>query len=218
MDNMQVLEKKPSDVIYEEKPVYEVCKRIFDVVCSLLALIILSPVLLIVAIVIMADDFGNPLFVQERSGRNGKTFRMLKFRSMYKDAEKRRAELLAQNEADGPIFKIAEDPRITKVGKFIRKTSIDELPQLINILKGEMSIIGPRPLPTYEQAACNEYQQQRLLVKPGLSCYTALDKHSEEDFDNWIELDMKYIRERSFATDIKIIFKTVGVVLGSKNC
>ena len=172
---------------------------------------------LVVSIVIMADDFGNPFFVQERTGMNSKIFKMIKFRSMRLNAEKERNDLLAHNEADGPIFKIADDPRVTRVGRFIRKTSIDELPQLINILKGDMSIIGPRPLPTYEQAACNDYQQQRLLVKPGLSCYTALDKKSEEDFDKWIEMDMKYIRERSFATDINIIFRTIGVVLRRKN-
>lgn len=202
---------------FEEKPIYEVCKRVFDVVCSLIALVVLSPLFLIVSVAIIIDDFGNPFFVQERTGKNGKIFRMYKFRSMKINAEKERNSLLSQNEADGPIFKIADDPRVTKVGKFIRKTSIDELPQLVNILKGEMSIIGPRPLPTYEQDACNEYQKQRLLVKPGLSCYTALDKKCEDNFDYWIELDMKYIRERSFFTDIKIIIRTIGVVFGHKN-
>lgn len=209
--------KEAAGIEFKEKPVYDFVKRVFDIVCSLFALIILSPVLLIVAVIIMVDDFGNPFFVQARTGKDSKVFKMYKFRSMRLNAESERNDLLSQNEADGPIFKITEDPRITKVGKFIRKTSIDELPQLINILKGEMSIIGPRPLPTYEQEACNEYQQQRLLVKPGLSCYTALDKNAHDDFDRWIELDMKYIRERSFATDIKIILKTVGVVFGSKN-
>ncbi len=224
MDNMIIQEssaegivKEAAGIEFKEKPVYDFVKRVFDIVCSLFALIILSPVLLIVAVIIMVDDFGNPFFVQARTGKDSKVFKMYKFRSMRLNAESERNDLLSQNEADGPIFKITEDPRITKVGKFIRKTSIDELPQLINILKGEMSIIGPRPLPTYEQEACNEYQQQRLLVKPGLSCYTALDKNAHDDFDRWIELDMKYIRERSFATDIKIILKTVGVVFGSKN-
>lgn len=223
MDNLQLQENADTTGIvsektkFVEKPVYDFFKRAFDIVSSLFALIVLSPVFLIVSIVIMADDPGNPFYVQMRTGKNGKDFKMYKFRSMYMDAENKRNELLEQNEADGPIFKIADDPRVTKIGKFIRKTSIDELPQLVNILKGEMSVIGPRPLPTYEQAACNEYQQKRLLVKPGLSCYTALDKKSEENFDNWIELDMKYIRERSFATDIKIIFRTIGVVLGHKN-
>ncbi len=226
MDNLQVQDEEISQqteavktkIDFTEKPVYDFFKRAFDIVCSALALVVLSPVFLITAIAIMADDFGNPFFVQNRTGKNQNVFRMYKFRSMKINAESQRDSLLEQNEADGPIFKIAQDPRVTKVGSFIRKTSIDELPQLINILKGEMSVIGPRPLPTYEQDACNEYQQQRLLVKPGLSCYTALDKNSEEDFDYWIELDMKYIRERSFATDLKIIFKTVGVVLGRKNC
>lgn len=219
MENTQVLERENTaeKLDFVEKPVYDFFKRTFDVVCSLIALVVLSPLLLVIAIAIVIDDFGNPIFVQERTGLHSKTFKMLKFRSMKVNAESERSALLAQNEADGPIFKIADDPRVTKVGKFIRKTSIDELPQLLNILKGEMSIIGPRPLPTYEQAACNEYQQKRLLVKPGLSCYTALDKKSEENFDYWIELDMKYIRERSFLTDIKIIFKTIGVVLGHKN-
>ena len=228
MDNIQVMdseiaeevqteEKQQTDSVYTPKPVYDFFKRAFDVICSVLALIVLSPLFLIISIVIMIDDFGNPFFVQERTGMNSKNFKMIKFRSMRLNAEKERESLLSQNEADGPIFKIADDPRVTKVGKFIRKTSIDELPQLVNILKGEMSIIGPRPLPTYEQAACNEYQQQRLLVKPGLSCYTALNKNSEDDFDKWIELDMKYIRERSFLTDVKIIFRTIGVVLGHKN-
>ena len=221
MEDIQVLERealrdKP-DIGFKSKPVYDFFKRVFDIICSFLALIVLSPVLIVVAVTIMIDDHGNPIFVQERTGKNSKPFKMLKFRSMKLHAEKERNDLLSQNEADGPIFKISDDPRVTKVGRFIRKTSIDELPQLLNILKGDMSIIGPRPLPTYEQAACNEYQQQRLLVKPGLSCYTALDKKSEEDFDYWIELDMKYIRERSFLTDIKIIFRTIGVVFKHNN-
>ena len=170
-------------VEYKEKPLYEIFKRVFDVLCSAFALIVLSPLFLAVSLAIITDDFGNPIYTQMRTGKNGKEFKMFKFRSMYKDAEQRRSELLDKNEADGPIFKINEDPRVTKVGKFIRERSLDELPQLVNIIKRDMSIIGPRPLPTYEQAACNEYQQQRLLVKPGLSCYTALDKHSEDNFD-----------------------------------
>ncbi|MBQ5333267.1 MAG: sugar transferase [Oscillospiraceae bacterium] len=205
------------DIGYKEKPVYDVFKRLGDIVCSLLALILLSPLLIGVAAAIMIGDPGNPIYTQERTGKDSKTFIMYKFRSMRKGAEKERDSLLAQNEADGPIFKISDDPRVTKVGRFIRKTSIDELPQLVNIIKGDMSIIGPRPLPTYEQEKCNEYQQQRLLVKPGLSCFTALEKNSKDDFDHWIELDMKYIRERSVLTDIKIIIRTIGVVLKLNN-
>lgn len=202
---------------FVKKPVFDVMKRIGDVLCSLLALIVLSPVFIVVSLIIVIDDFGNPFFAQRRVGKDGKVFKMLKFRSMYMDAEKRRNDYLKENEADGPLFKIKNDPRITKVGAFIRKTSIDELPQLINILKGDMSIIGPRPFVTYEQENFTEYQNKRHLIKPGLSCYAALDSTSHDDFDKWIEYDLKYLKERSVLTDIKIIFATVGVVLGRKN-
>ena len=184
---------------------YKSCiKRCLDFLLSLCAIIILSPVLLVLCILVRTK-LGSPVFFhQERPGRNEKIFTLCKFRTMT-DARDANGELLP------------DSVRLTKFGKFLRATSLDELPELFNILKGDMSIIGPRPLPTYEQAACNEYQQQRLLVKPGLSCYTALDKKSEEDFDYWIELDMKYIRERSFLTDIKIIFRTIGVVFKHNN-
>ena len=205
------------DIGYREKPVYDIFKRFGDIVCSLLALIVLSPLLIAVAAAIMIEDSGSPIYAQKRTGKDSKTFIMYKFRSMRIGAEKERDSLLSKNEVDGPLFKIADDPRVTRVGKFIRRTSIDELPQLVNIIKGDMSIIGPRPLATYEQDKCTEYQKQRLLVKPGLSCYTALEKNSKENFDHWIELDMKYIRERSVFTDIKIILRTMGVVLGFKN-
>ncbi len=203
--------------IFVKKPAYDFFKRVFDISCSLVALIILSPVFLIITLIILIDDFGNPFYLQKRTGYRGKIFTMIKFRSMVSSAEGKRNELLKSNEADGPIFKIENDPRLLRSGKRLRKYSLDELPNLINVLLGSMSIIGPRPLPVYEQNACNKYQNQRLLVKPGLSCYTALDKNSEKNFDNWIELDLKYIRERSFKTDLKIIFKTMGVVLKHKN-
>jgi lipopolysaccharide/colanic/teichoic acid biosynthesis glycosyltransferase len=201
---------------FHEKRAYNFAKRAMDIICSLAAIIVFSPLLLIIAIAIMADDFGNPVFAQKRTGKDGKEFLMLKFRSMYKDAEKRRAELLQYNEADGPIFKLKNDPRVTKVGAFIRRTSLDELLQLFNVLVGSMTIVGPRPLPTYEQAQCDAYQSQRLLVKPGLSCYWQVSGRSDTDFAELIELDLKYIRERSLWTDIKIIIKTVLVVVKSK--
>lgn len=200
----------------EDKTFYEICKRIMDVVCSLLGLILLSPLFLITAIAIKREDKGPVIFAQNRTGKDGKVFRMYKFRSMFVDAEKRRAELLAKNEADGPLFKMADDPRITKVGKFIRRTSIDELPQLVNILKGEMSIVGPRPLVTYEQDQCNEYQAQRLLVKPGLTCIWQVSGRSDTKFDELIEMDLEYIRKRSLWLDIKLILKTVVVVFTHK--
>ena len=200
----------------ESKPVYEFFKRAFDIVASLLGIIVLSPLLLVIALIIKFSDKGPVFFVQNRTGKDGKVFKMYKFRSMYVDAEKRRNELLDQNEADGPLFKIAKDPRVTKIGAFIRKTSIDELPQLFNCLIGNMSVVGPRPLVTYEQDQCTEYQAQRLLVKPGITCYWQIIGRSDLNFDDLIELDLKYIKERSFLTDIKIIFKTFSAVLKSK--
>jgi Sugar transferases involved in lipopolysaccharide synthesis len=131
--------------IYQSKPVYDMVKRVFDITCSLVALAVLSPLMLAVMILIVIDDFGNPVYTQERVGRDGKIFKIYKFRSMYKKADKKIEELMAKDECKGATFKMKNDPRITKIGHVIRKTSIDELPQLINILKGEMSIVGPRP-------------------------------------------------------------------------
>lgn len=200
----------------ESRLFYHICKRIMDVVCSAAALAVLSPIFLAVAVAIKLEDKGPVIFTQNRTGKDGKVFRMYKFRSMYVDAEKRRSELLARNEADGPLFKIADDPRVTKVGRFIRRTSIDELPQLVNILKGEMSIVGPRPLVTYEQNQCTEYQAQRLLVKPGLTCIWQVSGRSDTSFDELIEMDLEYIRNQSLWLDIKLILKTVVVVFTHK--
>lgn len=193
---------------------YLATKRTFDVVSSALGLVILSPLFLGVAIAIRLEDGGPVIYVQERSGKDNKPFRMYKFRTMCKDAEKLHESLLSQNELDGPAFKMKNDPRITKVGHFLRKTSIDELPQLLNILKGEMSVVGPRPLPTYETAKCTEYQKQRLAVTPGLTCYWQCSGRNDIEFDEWMELDFKYIREQSIGTDLKILLKTVKSVLG----
>ena len=196
------------------KPVYEVCKRIFDIVMSTLALIVLSPVFLAVAIAIKCEDGGKVFFKQDRMTKGAKVFGMYKFRSMCPDAESKLDELMDQNEMEGPAFKMENDPRITKVGKFIRKTSIDELPQLINIIKGEMSIIGPRPPLVREVKEYTPYQMHRLDVKTGLSCYRECYGRSNiHDFDEWVESDLKYIRERSFWTDIKVILLTIKVVI-----
>lgn len=201
----------------KEKPVYDVFKRIFDLVMSTFALIVLSPVFLVVSITIWAEDGGKPIFAQTRLTKNGKEFKMFKFRSMCPDAEKKLADLLAKNEMKGPAFKIHDDPRITKVGRFIRKTSIDELPQLLNIIKGDMSIIGPRPPLPREVAQYTPYQMHRLDVKTGLACYhECMGRSDDKDFDKWVESDLKYIRERSFLTDLKVIFMTAKVVLTGK--
>lgn len=195
---------------------YWAIRRAQDILFSLLALIVLAIPMLIVALVIWIDSPGaSPIFAQTRVGRDGKHFKFLKFRSMIPNAEAKLAELLDKNEMDGPVFKIKEDPRITRVGKFIRKTSIDELPQLINILRGDMSIVGPRPPLPREVEQYNDYEKQRLYVTPGLTCYWQIQPHRNDlTFEEWMELDLKYIKERSFWVDWKIIFGTVKAVLG----
>ncbi len=195
---------------------YNFCRRFRDIFCSALALLVLWPFMLITAIAIVIDSPGAPaIFVQERIGKDGKPFKFYKFRSMCADAEAKLESLMALNEMDGPAFKIKDDPRITRVGKFIRACSIDELPQLINILKGDMSIVGPRPPLPREVAQYTDYDNQRLLVVPGLTCYWQIKTNRNDiAFDEWVALDVKYIKERSFLTDWKIIFMTVGAVLG----
>lgn len=201
--------------LLKDKRVYWFFRRTQDIFFSLLALIVLFPFLAFLALIIFIDDpHGSPFFVQERIGRNGKPFQFIKFRSMIVNAEAKLDELLDQNEMDGPVFKIKDDPRITRIGKFIRKTSIDELPQLLNILKGDMSIVGPRPALQREVEQYNEYQRQRLYVTPGLTCFWQVQpRRNDLSFDEWMELDIKYVRERSFLVDWKIIFLTVGAVL-----
>jgi len=191
-------------------------RRSQDIFFSSLALVVLSPIMLLVALIIVIDSPGaSPIFVQNRVGKDGKIFRFLKFRSMIPNAEAKLQELLDRNEMDGPVFKIKRDPRITRVGKFIRKTSIDELPQLINILRGDMSIVGPRPALPREVEQYGDYEKQRLYVTPGLTCYWQIQPHRNNlSFEEWLELDLKYIRERNFWVDWKIIFRTVGAVLG----
>lgn len=213
-EEQEAVQGEDEGIAFEEKPVYDFFKRVFDVVCSSLALIVLSPLFIVVSIAIMIDDFGNPFFVQERTGKDSKPFQMYKFRSMKNNAENELNELMKFNEYAEVHFKMENDPRITKVGKFIRKTSIDELPQLINVIKGDMSIIGPRPFVPSEQG---QLPADRLLVRPGLSCYWQIADTAKMSNEEQLELDYKYIRERSFATDIKMIFRTVGVVFGKKN-
>ncbi|HHT57150.1 MAG TPA: sugar transferase [Herbinix luporum] len=200
----------------KEHKLYFAIKRIMDIILSFLGLIILSPIFLITAIAIRLESKGKVIFSQTRTGKDGKEFKMYKFRSMCEDAEKLRSSLLDQNKMDGPVFKIVEDPRVTKVGHFIRKTSIDELPQLINILKGDMSIVGPRPLVTYETSQFSDYENQRHQVKPGLTCYWQISGRNDIPFSQWIKLDIKYLEDMSLWTDVKIIFLTIKVVLTGK--
>ncbi len=190
---------------------YWVLRRAQDIVFSLLALILLAPLALVISLAIVLDSPGDgAIFRQRRVGRDGKLFWLYKFRTMCPDAEKRLNELLKLNQMDGPVFKIKDDPRITRVGRFLRKTSLDELPQLLNVLRGDMSIVGPRPALPREVELYSDYQRQRLYVTPGLSCYWQIAPHRNEmSFDEWVALDLKYIRERSFWVDWKIIFLTV---------
>lgn len=203
--------------IYDKSISYFVVKRIIDFVGSLLGLIVMSPIMLITAIAIKIDSDGPIYFEQNRVGLNGEIFKMYKFRSMICDAEKHLDELMDKNEMSGPMFKIKNDPRITKVGKFIRKTSIDELPQLFNILKGEMSLVGPRPNLPGEVSKFSEYQKNKLLAKPGLTCYWQVMGRNSIGFDEWMKLDLKYIEDRSISLDIILILKTFGVLFGDKN-
>ena len=214
--------KKPETQLLDRESVlqnnrgYWRLRRTQDVVLSLLAMAVLWPFMLIVALVIVLDSPGaGPIFAQTRIGRDGKEFTFYKFRSMIPNAEEGLHDLLPHNEMEGPVFKIKNDPRITRFGRFIRKTSIDELPQLWNVLRGEMSIVGPRPGIPREVEQYDDYAKQRLLITPGLTCYWQIQPNRNElTFDEWVELDVKYIKERSFLTDWKIIFATFGAVFG----
>lgn len=190
-------------------------KRLQDIVLSVLALVVLFPVLLIISLIIVVDSPGeSPIFVQTRVGMNGRKFRFYKFRTMRPDAEKYLEELLSRNEMTGPVFKIKNDPRITRIGKLLRRTSLDELPQLWNVLKGDMSIVGPRPALPRETEQYDEHAWKRTAVMPGLTCYWQIQpKRNSLPFEKWLELDLKYIEERSFLVDWKIIFGTAGAVL-----
>lgn len=196
---------------------YELVKRLIDVVCSFLGVLVLSPLFIIIAIIIKTTSKGPVFFSQKRVGKNGKEFDMYKFRSMVVNAEELKEKLAAQNEMSGPMFKMKDDPRVTKVGKFIRKTSIDELPQLWNVLKGDMSLVGPRPSLPKEVAQFEDWMYRRLEVKPGLTCYWQVSGRNNIDFEDWMKLDCRYVDERNLWIDIKLIFKTVGVLFGDKN-
>ena len=201
--------------ILRTKRLYWMGRRAQDILFSLLALIVLAVPMAIVALVIWADSPGaSPIFSQDRVGRDGKVFKFYKFRSMVPNAEAKLQEVLDQNEMDGPVFKMKNDPRITRVGRLIRRTSIDELPQLVNILKGDMSIVGPRPALPREVAQYTDYERQRLYVTPGLTCYWQIQPNRNElTFDEWMELDLKYIQDRNFWLDWKLIFQTIWAVL-----
>lgn len=203
------------NTINDGKGTYRVFKRIQDIILSLLGLILLSPLLIITALIVFFEcPKASPIFVQDRIGKNGRVFRFYKFRSMIPDAEAHLDELLDQNEMEGHAFKMKNDPRITKVGRFLRKTSIDELPQLINVLKGDMSIVGPRPPLPREVEKYDEYELQRLYVTPGLTCYwQTTPNRNDMTFEEWLQMDLEYIEDRNLKTDWSIILGTFFAVL-----
>ncbi len=202
----------------EKSFMYYFLKRTIDIIGSLIAIVLLSPIFVIIAITIKIDDpKGKIFFSQYRNGKDSKLFKMYKFRSMVHNAEELKNLLQDKNEMNGPVFKIKDDPRITRIGKFIRRTSLDELPQLFNVLKGDMSFVGPRPPLPKEVEQYNDYQMQRLSVKPGLTCYWQVSGRNNIDFDEWIELDLKYIKERNILLDLKLIFITIPCLIGDKD-
>ncbi len=201
--------------IYDHKPnIYKWLKRSFDVVAALAALVVLFPVFLITAVAIFVEDGGPIFFTQQRAGKDMKSFKIYKFRSMYRNAEAQFEKMQVQNEQTGHAFKIKNDPRITRVGKFIRRYSIDELPQLFNIIKGDMSVVGPRPIIYSQMEECNAYEKQRLIVRPGLTCYWQVCGRAKIKWDRWVELDLQYIHDMSIKKDIELIIRTFPAVFG----
>lgn len=207
----EVTEKRLNELIQKRSfRSYWRKKRTFDLIVSSLLLAIAAIPMGLIAIAIFLDDpHGSPIYKQIRVGRHGKEFYMYKFRTMYVDADERRAALMDQNEMDGPVFKIKEDPRITRFGKILRKLSIDELPQFINVLKGQMSLVGPRPPLPGEVEQYSDYSKLRLIVTPGITCdWQIASNRNDISFDDWVEMDLKYIENRTTMGDLKIIFKT----------
>lgn len=202
----------------QRKGSYRFCKRVFDIIFSTGVLLVFSPLYLLLALIIFLDDpHGSPFYTQMRIGRDGRLFRFYKFRSMVVNADELKSSLLDRNEKEGPAFKIKDDPRITRVGRFIRRTSLDELPQFWNVLKGDMTIVGPRPPLAEEVAQYNRYHKLRQLAVPGLTCYWQIQKNRDDiSFDNWIALDIQYIRDQNFLLDLKLILLTLRAMISGQ--
>jgi len=189
-------------------------KRVMDIVLSVFLLILLSPLFLLVAFMIIFDSAGPVLFRQDRVGLNKRRFKLYKFRSMVDGAAELQPELETINEANGPVFKIKNDPRITPIGKFLRKTSIDELPQLVNVLKGDMSLVGPRPLPVRDYNGFDQdWHRRRFSIRPGMTCLWQVNGRSNVNFEKWMQLDMHYIDHWSLWLDLTILAKTIPVII-----
>lgn len=193
-------------------------KRVIDVIISLVGLIVMAPVFLLIAVVIRRQDSGPVFFVQKRSGQHGRVFRMYKFRTMVPDAEQLKVRMNLRNDADGPVFKSRDDPRVTRFGRFLRKYHVDEFPQLLNVLKGEMSIVGPRPLPVEEMQSLGAQYDRRLDVAQGLTCFWQVEGGHQMPFEKWMESDIRYVDEWSLLVDFRIMFKTVFHVFRGLGC
>ncbi len=200
----------------EPGAVYHLVKRSLDIVVALVALVLLIPLILVVVLAVRATSAGPILFSQTRCGQDGRCFRLMKFRTMVSDAERIRRELAHLNEMSGPMFKVRLDPRITPVGRVLRKFSIDELPQLVNVLRGDMTLVGPRPSIVAEVDQFTPLQRRRLAVKPGLTCLWQVSGRSDLTFDQWVALDLDYIERRSVRLDLLILLRTVPAVLSGR--
>ncbi len=205
-----------SDYNIRQSRLYLITKRALDLIVASLIVLMVLPLVPVIVLLIKMDSKGPVLFRQKRVGKNGKVFELFKFRSMVDGAEKALDSLRPLSNREGPIFKIEEDPRITRVGRFLRRSSLDELPQIINVLKGDMTIVGPRPNLPSEVAQYLPWQRTRLLVRPGITCFWQVTGRSHIGFQEWMRLDLEYIRKRSIKTDLKIIFKTFPAVIARK--
>jgi lipopolysaccharide/colanic/teichoic acid biosynthesis glycosyltransferase len=199
----------------QDSKAYHATKRLFDILIASIGILLLTPVIIMLCLAILIEDGAPIVYYQARTGRGGRSFRFFKFRSMVRNADAVKAQLQKQNEADGPIFKMKNDPRVTRVGRFIRRTSLDELPQLINVLRGEMSVIGPRPLYTPEADKLDERFARRHEVQPGLLCLREVCGRSELTFDQWMELDLVYVKTHSLRTDLTIMLRAIPAILSS---
>jgi lipopolysaccharide/colanic/teichoic acid biosynthesis glycosyltransferase len=204
------------DVVLNDTLAYIAGKRLFDLAVGLLVFVFVIPIVPLIALMIKLDSPGPVFYRQDRIGRGGRPFRFYKFRSMYREADRRRTELESRNEQEGPVFKIKADPRITPVGQFLRRSSVDEIPQILNVLRGEMSIVGPRPPLPVEVARYQPWHRRRLDVKPGITCLWQIAGRSQIGFDEWMRLDMEYLRTRSLRTDIAIFLKTLPAVMARR--
>ena len=196
--------------------VYDIVKRAFDLVVALFGLILLLPIIPVIAVMIKLDTSGPVFFKQDRVGKDGRKFEFYKFRSMHEDADQRKKDLEALNEQDGPVFKVQSDPRITSVGKFLRRSSLDEIPQIFNVVKGDMTIVGPRPPIPSEVERYQPWHWKRLEVTPGITCLWQISGRSHLSFNEWMRLDMEYLKHRSFTTDLLIFLKTIPAVIARK--